>query len=348
MKFQVLLIVCILLGACVESNQDTAVSEPGDAEQNEVGQAPDWALVVHGGAGYFDSESYTDEEDKAYRDRLRAALDAGEEILAAGGSSTDAVVSAIKVLEDSPLFNAGKGAVFTSEGINEMDASIMRGADLNCGAVTGIQRVQNPIEAAHAVMNNSEHVFFSGSGATAFAEDQGLTMVDSSYFYSEKSWNRYLKIKQEEDSRTSSLWPDAKFGTVGCVALDKQGNIAAGTSTGGMTFKRNGRIGDSPVVSAGTYADNQSAAISCTGHGEYFIRAAVAHDICARVEHGGQSLEDAANAVVMDKLVQMKGEGGIIGIDRQGNVAMTFNSAGMFRAYRKSTGEEAVKMYGNE
>lgn len=347
MKYLFFVFASALLISCETSEPEVQV-KTGDDSHSATEGAPEWALVVHGGAGYFDSESYTDEEDKAYRDRLRSALDAGETVLEGGGSSADAVVAAIKVLEDSPLFNAGKGAVFTSEGINEMDASIMRGDDLNCGAVTGIQRVKNPIEAAQRVMENSEHVFFSGSGATDFAEQQGLTLVDSSYFFSEKSWKRYQKIKAREDSLMSSRWPDAKFGTVGCAALDKDGNIAAGTSTGGMTFKRNGRIGDSPVVAAGTYADNNSAAISCTGHGEYFIRAAVAHDICARVEHGGMSLDEAAQAVVMDKLVAMKGEGGVIGIDPQGNVTMTFNSAGMFRAYRKSSGEEAVKMYGNE
>ena len=338
----------LLFAACQshETGENPDMLEPN---------VPEWALVVHGGAGYFDSESYTDEEEAAYRDRLTAALDAGEAVLAAGGSSTDAVVAAIQVLENSPLFNAGKGAVFTAEGINEMDASIMRGSDLNCGAVTGIQQVKNPITAARAVMEHSEHVFFSGGGATLFAQDQGLTMVDSSYFWSEKSWYRYMRIKANEDSLAAAgqafhlhRWPDAKFGTVGCVALDKEGNLAAGTSTGGMTFKRNGRIGDSPVIAAGTYADNNSAAISCTGHGEFFIRTAVAHDICARVEHGGASLEEAARAVVMDKLVRMEGEGGIIGLDHHGNVAMTFNSAGMFRGFRKSTGETAVKMYGNE
>jgi beta-aspartyl-peptidase (threonine type) len=272
---------------------------------------------------------------------LEAAINIGEKILVEGGSSLDAVEMTIRYMENDSLFNAGKGAVFTSEGVNEMDASIMSGSDLSCGAVTGIQNIKNPISAARAVMENSDHVFFSGAGAKEFANQQGLEKVDSAYFRTEKSWNRYLRAKD----KYSGLPEDFKFGTVGCVALDKSGNIVAGTSTGGMTWKKHGRIGDSPVIAAGTYADNTGAGISCTGHGEYFIRAAVAHDVVARMQYKNITLDEAANEVVMDKLVSMGGSGGIIGLDALGNVAMVFNSTGMFRACSTAAGRKEVMMY---
>jgi beta-aspartyl-peptidase (threonine type) len=325
---------------------EAPVEKAIDPIKDETQQQNDWAIAIHGGAGHFDAESYTKEEEDAYIYNLNLALDAATAVVVEGGSALDAVESAIRILEDCPLFNAGRGAVFTSEGINEMDASIMDGKDLNCGAVTGIQNIKNPISAARQVMEQSPHVFFSGEGATSFAIEQGLELVDSSYFKTEKSWNRYLRAKEKKEKQAMVLDPNYKFGTVGCAVLDKAGNLAAGTSTGGMTWKENGRIGDSPVIAAGTYADNRSCAISCTGHGEYFIRAAVAHDIAARMEYKQIPLQIAAEEVVMDKLVKMEGEGGIIAVDHLGNVALVFNSTGMFRAYRTSSGAEDILMYG--
>jgi L-asparaginase / beta-aspartyl-peptidase len=340
------LVVFALAAALTSCGPTVENSDQKSSNQKSQVKAQDWALVIHGGAGHFDEESYTKEEEEAYRSNLQAALDAGIAVLAQGGSSMDAVEAVIVTLEDCPLFNAGKGAVFTSEGINEMDASFMDGQTINCGAVTGIQNVKNPIKAARLVMDSSPHVFFSGAGATQFARENGLVMVDSSYFRTEKSWDRYLKAKAKHDSPSAALPSSYKFGTVGCVALDKQGNLAAGTSTGGMTWKENGRIGDSPVIAAGTYADNNSCAISCTGHGEYFIRAAVAHDIAARKEYKDIPLQQAAEEVVMKKLVDMGGEGGVIGVDNLGNVVMCYNSTGMFRAYATASGDSEIAMYG--
>ena len=340
------LVVFALAAALTSCGPTVENSDQKSSNQKSQVKAQDWALVIHGGAGHFDEESYTKEEEEAYRSNLQAALDAGIAVLAQGGSSMDAVEAVIVTLEDCPLFNAGKGAVFTSAGINEMDASFMDGQTINCGAVTGIQNVKNPIKAARLVMDSSPHVFFSGAGATQFARENGLVMVDSSYFRTEKSWDRYLKAKAKHDSPSAALPSSYKFGTVGCVALDKQGNLAAGTSTGGMTWKENGRIGDSPVIAAGTYADNNSCAISCTGHGEYFIRAAVAHDIAARKEYKDIPLQQAAEEVVMKKLVDMGGEGGVIGVDNLGNVVMCYNSTGMFRAYATASGDSEIAMYG--
>lgn len=340
-KFQIALplFLGLFLFGCqpIETDDETPNGDP---------QKMAWSLVIHGGAGHFNSESYSVEQEADYERNLQAALEAGKAILSSGGASADAVQAAIVVLEDCPLFNAGKGAVFTAEGINEMDASFMDGTSLNCGAVTGIQRVKNPIKAARGVMDESEHVFFSGKGATSFAENLGLELVDSSYFKTEKSWNRYLRVKAKEESSALILEKPDKFGTVGCVALDQNGNICAGTSTGGMTWKRNGRIGDSPVISAGTYADSKVGGISCTGHGEYFIRAAVAHDIIARSDYKYISLEDAAEEVIMEKLVEMGGEGGVVGLDHYGRALMVFNSTGMFRGYANSSGDQQVLMYG--
>jgi beta-aspartyl-peptidase (threonine type) len=338
-QFVLFLLLGLFLFSCQPAEND---AEAPKAEPETM----DWSIVIHGGAGHFDSESYSVEQEAEYEQNLQAALEAGQAILSSGGASADAVQAAIVVLEDCPLFNAGKGAVFTAEGINEMDASFMDGTSLNCGAVTGIQRVKNPIKAARGVMDESEHVFFSGKGATSFAENLGLELVDSSYFKTEKSWNRYLQVKAKEEASALVLEKPDKFGTVGCVALDQNGNICAGTSTGGMTWKRNGRIGDSPVISAGTYADSKVGGISCTGHGEYFIRAAVAHDIIARSDYKDISLEVAAEEVIMEKLVDMGGEGGVVGLDNYGRAVMVFNSAGMFRGYANSTGELEVLMYG--
>jgi len=294
---------------------------------------PDWALVVHGGAGTIHASTLNAEQQAQYHQSLDEALVAGEHVLESGGSSLDAVTAAIQVLEQSPLFNAGRGAVFTHEGRNELDASIMDGRDLNAGAVAGVTVIKSPIAAARAVMEDSPHVMLSGVGAEEFARERGLEIVEPAYFYTERRWQDLQKAQQNEQKPQASLQgsKDWKFGTVGAVALDRDGNLAAGTSTGGMTNKRWGRIGDAPVIGAGTYAANESCAVSATGHGEYFIRRTVARDICARVQFAGASLPDAAAQVIQDILKPMGGEGGIIALDTQGNMVMEFNSAGMFR-----------------
>ncbi|HEX6939934.1 MAG TPA: isoaspartyl peptidase/L-asparaginase, partial [Longimicrobiales bacterium] len=279
---------------------------PRPASAQDAHGNGDIVIAIHGGAGTIRRGDMTPELEQAYRAKLEEALRAGYAILEKGGTSLDAVVAAIVVMEDSPLFNAGKGAVFTSEGKNELDAAIMDGATLRAGAVAGVTRVKNPIRLARAVMEHSPHVMLAGAGAEAFAGEQGLELVDPSYFFTQHRWDALQRAKAEAagtpvsrpDGPQAFFPDDRKFGTVGAVALDRHGNLAAGTSTGGMTTKRWGRIGDSPIIGAGTYANNASCAVSATGHGEYFIRNVVAHDICARVEYGGQTLEEAANYVV--------------------------------------------------
>ena len=316
-------------------------------DMNESSREPEppIAIAIHGGAGTILRENLSAELEQQIHAKLAEALRAGYGVLDSGGASVDAVQAAIVVLEDSPLFNAGKGAVFTHHKSNEMDASIMVGDTLNAGAVAGVSTVKNPIKLASAVMTRSNHVMLSGDGAEQFAHSVGLEIVDPGYFKTERRWNQLLKIleqdpdgsalsedKSDKAAYDDTQWPDdKKFGTVGAVALDKQGNLAAGTSTGGMTNKKYGRIGDSPVIGAGTYADNHAGAISATGHGEYFIRAAVAHDICARVLYQNSTLQQAADAVVLDKLVDMGGDGGIIGLSPGGEIVFSFNSTGMYR-----------------
>jgi len=282
---------------------------------------------------------------------MKEALQVGYAVLKNGGKSLDAVEHTIKVLEDSPLFNAGKGAVFTNKETNELDASIMDGSTLDAGAVAGVTKVRNPIVAARAVMENSPHVILSGEGANQFAQEKGLRIVDPKYFATEKNLKRVRKIKERELKKVASLfkkYSDEKFGTVGCVALDKNGNIAAGTSTGGMTNKKWNRIGDSPIIGAGTYANNKTCGVSSTGHGEYFIRAAVAHDISARMEYKKIGLDQAAKEVVQEKLIQMKGEGGIIAIDSLGNIQIEFNTKGMYRASIDENGKVYTGVYKDE
>ncbi len=303
---------------------------------------PSWSLVIHGGAGTFLRENLDAETEADYRTKLTEALDAGAEILATGGTSLDAVEATINVMEDSPLFNAGKGAVFTEAGVNEMDASIMDGSDLNAGAVAGVTNVRNPISAARAVMTESPHVMMAREGAEAFAAEQGLEPVDRAYFRTERRWQSYLKAKEKRKAAD----PDQKHGTVGCVAVDQRGNIAAGTSTGGMTLKMWGRIGDSPVIGAGTYANNKTCGVSATGHGEYFIRNVVAYDISALMQYGGLSLQDAAQKVVMEKLVAQDATGGVVALDADGNIAMVFNTPGMYRGFRKSNGQQEIAIFG--
>lgn len=288
-----------------------------------------WSLVIHGGAGVTLKRGENPEREALYADGLKQALAEGQRILEAGGTSLEAVTAAVVILEDNPLFNAGRGAVFTNALENELDASIMDGRTMNSGAVTGLKTIKNPILAALGVMEQSPHVMMQGDGAEHFATSLGLETVDQSYFHTEKRWNQIQTIKNER----GDIVPvdHNRFGTVGAVALDKFGNIAAATSTGGMTNKKWGRVGDSPIIGAGTYASNASCAVSATGHGEYFIRRTVARDICALVEYKGYALEHAARAVIHGSLEELGGDGGIIAVDRHGNMVMDFNTRGMYR-----------------
>lgn len=327
-----------------------ACSRPG-AEQQPGGamttsSAHEYAIVIHGGAGTILREEMSPEKEAAYKAALNAALDIGEKILKDGGSAMDAVEQTIRSLEDNPLFNAGKGAVFNHDGKNELDASFMDGATRNAGAVGGVTIVKNPITLARAVMEQSPHVMLTGRGAEAFAIDNGIDTVAPYYFFTQERWDALQRAKAAEKQKESGMPAKSnhKMGTVGCVVRDKQGNLAAGTSTGGMTNKRWNRLGDSPVIGAGTFADNNTCAISCTGHGEFFIRYVVAYDVAALMEYKNLSLEDAANKVVMDKLVKAGGEGGLIAVDKYGNVAMPFNSEGMYRGYSRP-GERVVEIY---
>lgn len=313
-------------------------------------------LVIHGGAGTITKQNMTPEKEKAYKEKMNEALKTGYAVLKKGGTSLDAVETAVRILEDSPLFNAGKGAVFTNEGKNELDASIMDGKTLKAGAVAGVTVIKNPITVARMVMEKSEHVLMAGKGAEQFANEKGAELVDPSYFRTETRFQQLQKIREEEKmqldhSGEQGSIPDdiftegKKFGTVGAVALDQYGNLAAATSTGGMTNKRYGRVGDSPIIGAGTYANNNTCAVSATGHGEYFIRSVVAYDVSALMEYKGASVKKAAEEVVMHKLVQRGGEGGIIALDSKGNIAMPFNSEGMFRGYIKKDGVPTVLIY---
>ncbi len=293
----------------------------------------------------------TPEKEEAYKITLEKAIKVGYSILKNGGSSLDAVEQTIRLMEDSPLFNAGKGAVFTSAGTNELDASIMTGNDLNAGAVAGVTTVKNPISAARKVMTHSKHVLLSGSGASQFSKEQGLKIVEPNYFHTKRRFKALKRIKEElrkhhgKTSLYNTKKNDNKFGTVGCVALDKQGNITAGTSTGGMTNKRWNRIGDSPIIGAGTYANNLTCGVSSTGWGEYFIRAIVAYDISALMEYKKLSLEEAATEVIHKKLTKLGGSGGIIAIDYKGNIVFKFNTAGMYRASMNDKGDLSIGIY---
>lgn len=302
-----------------------------------------FGLAIHGGAGTLPRAEAAEEKLQHYRSGLNAALAAGFAVLDSGGSSLEAVSRAVTALEDDPLFNAGRGAVFTLEGRNELDASIMDGGSLKAGAVCGVTHVKNPVALARAVMEHSEHVMLAGAGAEEFALSRGFVLVPQSYFYTEERWKQLERIRSG-DKGLSAL-TISHVGTVGAVALDSRGQLAAATSTGGMTGKRFQRIGDSPIIGAGTYADNRSCAISATGHGEVFIRAAVAHDICARMRFGGRDLETAVREVVLEELPALQGEGGVIAIDAQGAIVMEFNSEGMFRASRRQGEAPHVAIY---
>ena len=309
-----------------------------------------YAIAIHGGAGTILKSTMTPEKEIAYTEALRDAINAGEKILMEGGTSLVAVEYAIRSLEDNPLFNAGKGAVFTNKGENEMDASIMNGKDLMAGSVAGITHIKNPISLAKAVMEQSEHVFLTGTGALEFAEKVGAEKADDDYFFVQMRYDQLQQAKESDGvflDHTEDKFENGekKFGTVGCVALDIHGNIAAGTSTGGMTNKKFGRVGDSSVIGAGTYANNSTCAISCTGHGELFIRSVVAYDISCLMEYKGLSLKQACDIVVMEKLVKIGGEGGLIAIDKEGNIELPFNSEGMYRAKKSSDSEIFIGIY---
>ena len=292
------------------------------------------------------------QDEIEYTEGLRLALDAGYKVLAAGGAAMDAVVAAIVELENNTIFNAGRGAVFTKKGLNEMDAALMNGKTLEAGAIAGVRNIKNPITLAREVMLHSGHVFLSGSGAAEFALSRGIEQAPDDYFFNKKRYDQWVKIRDSdftqldhEGDNLKGANPDHKFGTVGAVACDAEGNLAAGTSTGGMTNKRFGRIGDSPVIGAGTYANNATCAISCTGHGEPFMRAVVAHDVSCLMEYKGMSLQEACDTVIKDKLVKLGGEGGLIAVDAMGNGLFSFNSAGMYRALRNSEGREEIAYY---
>ena len=311
-----------------------------------------FAIAIHGGAGTILKEDLTPELEAAYLKGLQDAVDAGYAVLEEGGSAVNAVKAAVVMLEDNVLFNAGRGAVFTKKGVQEMDAAIMDGSNLDAGAVAGVRSVRNPVELAAEVMEHSNHIFLSGKGANDFAIKQGIKLEPDEYFFSPFRYDQWKAMRDSDNysldhthHHLDELMRDKKFGTVGAVACDQKGNIAAATSTGGMTNKKYGRIGDSPVIGAGTYANNQTCAISCTGHGEVFIQAVAAYDVSAMMEYKGASLEDALQNVVHRKLVAMQGEGGMIGVDAAANVSMQFNSAGMYRGFKNSEGEESVAIY---
>ena len=306
-----------------------------------------YTLVIHGGAGTILKKDLTDELEAAYRKGLEDALNAGYALLEKGKTAVEAVLAATISLEDNVLFNAGKGSVFGKDGSQEMDASIMEGKTLMAGAVSAVRNIRNPVELAYTVMTKSQHVMLNGKGAYDFAILNGIKTEPDDYFFSPF---RYDQWKQMQDSDEAALdhnvsLTDKKFGTVGAAALDKHGNIAAATSTGGMTNKQFGRVGDSPIIGAGTYANNKTCAISCTGHGEPFIRAVTAYDVSCLMEYKGLSLEEAMNVVVHDKLIKMDGEGGMIGVDANGNTAMVFNSEGMYRGMKNSSGKNIIAIY---
>lgn len=319
--------------------------------------APEWVLAVHGGAGTIRRESMSSDEERAIREALADALQAGAAVLDRGGVSLDAVEATILVLEDSPLFNAGKGAVFTHSGANELDASIMDGATGRAGAVAGVRHIKNPISLARLVMEKSPHVMLAREGAEEFALEHGVALVPSEYFFTESAWEALQRALEQDRGSASGEGPGSAelgparrdreaLGTVGAVALDRAGNLAAGTSTGGMTNKLWGRIGDSPIIGAGTYADDEmGCAVSATGHGEFFIRNVVAHDICARKHYNGILLRDAADQVIMEVLVAQNAEGGVIGLDQGGSVAMPFNTSGMYRGHIAAGREPVIDIF---
>lgn len=331
------------------------VSPPGAPAQISPEYSDNIAIVIHGGAGTITKSSVTPDVEKGYRDKLSEVITTGYDILKKGGTAVDAVEAVIKLMEDSPLFNAGKGAVFTHEGTNELDASIMDGRTLNAGAVAAVKHIKNPISLARLVMEKSWHVMLAGDGAEAFAREQGVEMMPADYFRTDRRWNQLQRMINQDSRLEDSLKlerkrnppagkPSQEHGTVGCAALDRFGNLAAGTSTGGMTNKRFGRIGDSPIIGAGNYANNKTCAVSGTGDGEYFIRLNVGKDISDLMEYKGMSVVEASDAVI-SKLADLGGTGGVIALDSNGNIAMPFNTSGMYRAYIDKEGKAVVLIY---
>ena len=332
----------------VEPVQETTEKSVNIAETPKEQQ---FALVIHGGAGTIKKENMTPEQEEAYRQKLQEALETGYKILENGGTSLDAVQKTINVMEDSPLFNAGKGAVYNSAGEHEMDASIMDGNTLNCGAVAGVKHIKNPINAARVVMDSTRHVLMAGQGAEDFAKLNSIELVDSHYFDTEKRYEQLLKAQQREkvtldhtSMNTKELIDDHKYGTVGAVAIDKHGNIAAATSTGGMTNKKYGRIGDSPIVGAGTYANNKTCGVSATGTGEYFMRTLATHETSDLMLYKDLSLKESLDNV-LKQIANLGGDGGLVALDKDSNIAWSFNTEGMYRGYKKSNGENVVKFY---
>jgi beta-aspartyl-peptidase (threonine type) len=345
------LLIISLIGLLFSCTQQTT-SPMTNTEQKHTGQT---AIAIHGGAGNLKKLGLTPEQEKEYLAVIDSALTVGNTILLNGGTSIEAIESAIRIMEDSPLYNAGKGSVFTHDGINEMDAAIMDGSNLHCGAIAGCRTIKNPISAALAVMRDDKFVMLSGSGAEEFAKLNGLECVDPSYFFTDHRWKQLEEAKDEEkmeldhDRKTSQITTDesgnSKYGTVGCVALDKYGNLSAGTSTGGLNNKRYGRIGDSPIIGAGTYANNRTCAISCTGKGEDFIRLNVAFDISAQMEYLNLSLDSAVKSVIQYKLKEVKGRGGCVAIDAYGKIVFDFTTTGMYRGSINTKGEKYLAIY---
>ena len=324
------------------------------SKKEKITTSETFGIVIHGGAGTLLRKNMTPEKEAAYREKLTEAIQVGYEILKNGGSSQEAVEKTIHVMEDSPLFNAGKGAVLTAEETIELDASFMNGETLDAGAIAGVRTIKHPISAAIKVMESSPHVMLSGQGADQFAAEQGLEIVAPEYFYTEQRKEALNRVKEaerkggESASLEQEFLKNQRYGTVGCAALDKNGNLSAGTSTGGMTNKKWNRIGDAPIIGAGTYANNATCAISATGWGEFFIRSVVAHDISALMEYKGLSIQEAARIVIHEKVAKLGGDGGVVGIDHQGNVAMEMNTPGMYRAHINSMGNLTVKIYKDE
>lgn len=344
----------IISMVCISFSCNNSIDRES-AEKIASEKQSEFAIIIHGGAGTILRGNLSMKKEKAYRDKLEEAIRTGYIILKNGGTSQLAVVKTIQVMEASPLFNAGKGAVFTHEETNELDASFMDGETLNAGAVAGVKNVKSPIELAVKIMTDSEHVMLSGEGASIFAKEKGLEMVDPAYFYTERRFKSLQRIKNkvktelDSDDKKAAFYDtdikNAKFGTVGCVALDKNGNIAAGTSTGGMTNKRWGRIGDAPIIGSGTYANNKTCGVSSTGWGEYFIRSQVAYDISAQIEYQKKTLKEATKDVIQNKLTKLGGTGGVVALDKNGNMSFEFNTAGMYRASMNDAGELVLKIY---
>lgn len=356
MRLVYVFLLSFFVFSCIEerkSIQQNIKSQKDEVSDINAQKQAKFGIALHGGAGFIQKKYMSDSLEAAYEAKLEEAIRAGHNILASGGKAEEAVQRTINILEDSPLFNSGKGAVFNADGINELDASIMHGGTLNAGAVAGVTTVKNPIDLAYEVMVNSPHVLLSGKGAEEFAAMQGLELVDNTYFNTENKKKSLERSKENELKKSAFYFKDEllqnnKYGTVGCVALDQEGNLVAGTSTGGMTNKKYGRIGDSPIIGAGNYANNQTCAVSATGHGEYFIRNVVAYDISALMEYQNLSLEQASQIVIQEKLRNLGGDGGIVAIDRFGNVSMEFNTPGMFRAQMNEQGEIKIGMYKDE